>query len=142
VGGFPEEFRAYFEDVDLAFRLQRAGYRALFEPASRVLHHGSASYCRQRTLLEQQSLNEERVFWRNVPGKWLWRTVPLHVAILAAKAWRRWREGNLLPFLRGRVRVLGELGLIARHRHRLRRLGPDLPPRCWHVDARWWGDGV
>src|SRR5262249_4566959 len=61
VGGFPEDFGAYFEDVDLAFRLQRAGYRALFAPASRVLHHGSASYRRPRALLEQQSRNEERV---------------------------------------------------------------------------------
>ena len=47
VGGFPESFGAYFEDVDLAFRLQRAGYRTIFEPASRVFHHVSASYGRR-----------------------------------------------------------------------------------------------
>jgi GT2 family glycosyltransferase len=140
VGGFPEEFGAYFEDVDLAFRLRRAGYRALFEPASRVLHHGSASYRRPRTLLEQQARNEERVFWRNVPGKALWQAVPLHLAVLAAKAWRRWREGNLLPFLRGRLRVLAEVPAIRRHRRRLRRLGPELPLRSWCVESRWWGE--
>src|SRR5207244_12481561 len=68
VGAFPEAFGAYFEDVDVAFRLNRAGYRVLFEPASRVYHRGSASYGkRRRRLLEQQSRNEERVFWRNVP---------------------------------------------------------------------------
>jgi GT2 family glycosyltransferase len=142
VGGFPEDFGAYFEDVDLAFRLQRAGYRALFEPASSVLHHGSASYRGQKALVEQQSRNEERVFWRNMPGGSMWRAVPLHLAVLAAKAWRRWREGNLLPFLRGRMRVLAEAATIWRHRRRLRRLGPDLPLRSWCVDARWWGDSV
>jgi GT2 family glycosyltransferase len=140
VGGFPEDFGAYFEDVDLAFRLQRAGYRALFEPASRVLHHGGASYRRPPALLEQQSRNEERVFWRNVPGKALWRALPLHLAVLAAKAWRRWREGNLLPFVRGRLRVLAEAPAIWRHRRRLRRLGPEMPLRSWCVEARWWGD--
>src|SRR5262249_8617054 len=44
VGAFPEEFGAYFEDVDLAFRLNRAGYRAVFEPNARVLHRVGASH--------------------------------------------------------------------------------------------------
>src|SRR5262249_8699922 len=38
VGGPPEEFVAYFDDVDLSFRLHRAGYRVFYEPASRVYH--------------------------------------------------------------------------------------------------------
>src|SRR5262245_9210931 len=42
VGLFPESFGAYFEDVDLSFRLHRAGYRVLFEPAARLLHHVGA----------------------------------------------------------------------------------------------------
>src|SRR5262249_5836548 len=33
VGLFPDDFGSYFEDVDLAFRLNRAGYRAMYEPA-------------------------------------------------------------------------------------------------------------
>src|SRR5439155_13214777 len=90
-GAFPESFGAYFEDVDLAFRLQRAGYRAVFEPAARVLHRVSASYGPpRRKLVEQQSCNEERVFWRNLPGRALVRALSRQLAVLAAKAWRRW----------------------------------------------------
>src|SRR5439155_17661490 len=74
VGLFPEEFGSYFEDVDLAFRLNRAGFRTMYEPASRVLHHVSASYGRLgRRLIERQSCNEERVFWRNLPASALRR---------------------------------------------------------------------
>src|SRR5205823_1699570 len=69
VGAFPERFGAYFEDVDLSFRLHRAGGVIVYEPASRVLHRGGSSYGRPSwRLVERQSCNEERVFWRNMPG--------------------------------------------------------------------------
>src|SRR5260370_29078833 len=35
---------AYFEDTDLAFRLRWAGYRCIYEPATRVLPAGGRSY--------------------------------------------------------------------------------------------------
>ena len=138
VGLFPESFGAYFEDVDLSFRLHRAGYQVRFEPAARVLHRGGASHGRvARRLLEQQSRNEERVFWRNVPV--LWRAVPHHLAVLAGKAWRRWTEGKLTPFVCGRLRVLGEIGELRRHRDRLSRLGPAEEVDRWQVEAAYWG---
>jgi GT2 family glycosyltransferase len=137
VGALPASFGAYFEDVDLAFRLHRAGYDVVFEPAARVLHHVGASHGRPGgALLEQQSRNEERVFWRNVPARELPRTVPLHLAVLAAKAWRRWREGNLAPFLRGRLQVLAEAPALLRHRHALAALGPPASLRRWCVESR------
>ncbi len=142
IGGFPESFGAYFEDVDVAFRLQRAGYRTLFEPAARVLHRVSASYgWPRRALLERQSCNEERVFWRNLPGRALARALPLHLAVLAAKAWRRWQAGALAPFVCGRLRLLTELPALLRHRHGLRRLGPVADVTAWQVERRYWGYG-
>jgi GT2 family glycosyltransferase len=135
IGAFPESFGAYFEDVDVAFRLNRAGFRAVYEPASRVLHRVSASYGRpRRRLLEQQACNEERVFWRNLPA----RAWPWHALVLAAKAWRRWQEGTLAPFVCGRARVLTEIPELLRHRRRLRALGPVAPAK-WGVEGRWWG---
>jgi GT2 family glycosyltransferase len=108
-GGFPEHFRAYFEDVDLSFRLRRLGFEVVYDPASVVWHRVSGSYGRRptRRVLEQQSCNEERVFWRNVRGIDRLRWLPRHAAVLAAKALRRWQEGTLLPWLMGRVRALG-----------------------------------
>jgi len=39
LGGFDRLFRPfYFEDLDLSFRAQKAGWRILFEPASKMVH--------------------------------------------------------------------------------------------------------
>jgi GT2 family glycosyltransferase len=114
VGGFPESFGAYFEDVDLAWRIRRAGFRCVYEPQSVVWHRVGSSYRRRRALLERQSQNEERVYWRNVPG--VWRTLPWHVAVLAAKAVRRVREGTLVPWAVGRLRAFAEIPAMMRQR--------------------------
>src|SRR5262245_4827420 len=114
VGGFPEHFGAYFEDVDLAWRIRRAEYRTIFEPNSVVWHRVGSSYRQRRELLERQSQNEERVFWRNVPD--VWRMVPRHAAVLAGKAIRRVREGTLVPWAVGRLRAFAEVPRILRSR--------------------------
>jgi GT2 family glycosyltransferase len=140
VGGFCESFGAYFEDVDLSFRLHWAGYRVFYEPAARVWHLGAASHGRRdRRLLEQQARNEERVFWRNLPRGLLLRALPLHLAVLAGKALRRWREGSLLPFLRGRLGVLTEVRELARHRRGLRARSPDPDLGNWGLEEGFWG---
>src|SRR5262249_33136794 len=141
LGGYPEEFGAYFEDVDFAFRLHWAGRRVVYEPRARVWHRVSASHGRRPTaaLLAQQSCNEERVFWRNVPARMLWRALPWHLAVLLAKAWRRWRQGELLPFLRGRLRALAEWRKVLAHRRGLGKWAEGSGGADWCLEERFWG---
>jgi GT2 family glycosyltransferase len=142
-GGFPEQFGAYFEDIDLAFRLHRMGFAIHFEPRSRVLHRVSASYGKpSRQLLEKQSLNEERVFWRNLPLGVLARAIPHHVAVLAAKSWQRWRAGGLAPFICGRLRILSEVKELVRHRQWLKELGPKPQVQSWGLERSYWSTGL
>lgn len=42
-GGFDERLFMYLEDVDLAWRLQLLGWRAIFAPEARLYHHLSAT---------------------------------------------------------------------------------------------------
>lgn len=108
VGGFPGDFGAYFEDVDLSCRLRAAGHTCWYEPGSVVWHRVSASYGRRpsRRLIEQQSCNEERVFWRNRRRNQY--ELCRHVAVLGGKLLRRIAEGTALPWLTGRVRGLAK----------------------------------
>lgn len=136
VGLFPEEFGSYFEDVDLAFRLNGAGYRTMYEPASRVLHHISASYGKAgRQLIERQSCNEERVFWRNLPAPLLRRALLKHGVVLLGKAWLRLNEGTLLPWAFGRLRVATEWREIMRWRRSVK--GDDAQSL---IEESYWSD--
>lgn len=47
VGGFDERFFNYMEEIDLCFRLHRAGYRIVFTPKSYVYHKVAATLSRK-----------------------------------------------------------------------------------------------
>jgi GT2 family glycosyltransferase len=138
VGGFPEAFGAYFEDVDLAFRLHRAGYRLLFEPSSRVWHQGGSSYGMARgSLAVQMSRNEELVFWRNLPRGDLCRALPRHLIVLVAKMLRRVGEGNFISCVWGRLGALRLLGNIVGHRRLLAQGNPARDMSGWLVQEAY-----
>lgn len=48
IGGLDEGFFFYYEDVDLGWRLRKAGFRCYVEPAARVRHLEGASSCSVR----------------------------------------------------------------------------------------------
>jgi N-acetylglucosaminyl-diphospho-decaprenol L-rhamnosyltransferase len=54
VAGFDPGYFLFVEDVDLAVRLRRAGWRLRYEPASRVVHRVGASTGRRRRWARRQ----------------------------------------------------------------------------------------
>lgn len=104
LGGFPDPFGAYFEDVDVANRLRAAGHETWYDPEAVVWHRVSSSHGRKpgRKLLIQQSRNEEWLFWRNQNHHKSLRHYSRHVCVLAAKGCRRLAEGTFTPWLTGR----------------------------------------
>lgn len=43
VGGFDEDYFMFLEDVDLCFRLKRAGWRSIYVPSAHIVHSGGHS---------------------------------------------------------------------------------------------------
>ncbi|HEU4973383.1 MAG TPA: glycosyltransferase family 2 protein [Gaiellaceae bacterium] len=68
VGGFELCYFAYLEDVDLAQRLQAAGYTSRFVPDAVVLHEGSASLAGRSYLKSHIVARSRRLFFQlNAP---------------------------------------------------------------------------
>ncbi len=84
VGFFDEQFFMYCEEVDLAFRLRRAGWEILCEPRAVVVHHGGASTGQVRTeALRWLWQSRFRLFDRYYPP--YFRTVARLMVRLAAR---------------------------------------------------------
>lgn len=82
VGLMDEDFFLYVEDVDLGFRLQLAGYRALYVPTATIQHLGSAFVGRRSD--SQMYHGHRNVVWayvKNMPGVLFWAFLPLHIAL-------------------------------------------------------------
>ncbi|MGI4746040.1 MAG: glycosyltransferase [Janthinobacterium lividum] len=71
LGGFDGRYNpAFYEEFDLATSIRNAGYRIVYQPASEVYHHGSASYGIE--VRDRQTLKNHAVFCKK------WATLLAH----------------------------------------------------------------
>ncbi len=86
VGGFDESFFMYFEDVDLGYRLGKAGYRNRFEPTAVVVHTGAHSTNTDSAgMVRAHHDSAKRFLAKKYPGVVLW---PVRTALRVGLAVR------------------------------------------------------
>lgn len=74
VGLLDQDFFAYYEDTDLSFRLQLAGWKVAYEPSSLVYHGIGMTSSRLKGFTTFQAMKNLQLLWfKNVPRKYLWR---------------------------------------------------------------------
>ncbi|MCX6024024.1 MAG: hypothetical protein NTZ05_20295 [Chloroflexi bacterium] len=118
IGLLDEDFVGYCEDVDLSFRAQLAGYRAVFAPEARIYHRLSATgggslasfYCGRNFL---------NVIVKDIPDTLLrrhwWSIVRGQLRFTAEALWHI-REPAARARLRGQAAALPMLPLMLRKR--------------------------
>ena len=111
MGGFDENFFAYFEDVDLGFRFQLKGYRSLYVSNAVVEHVGSATTSRYSDFAIYHG--QRNLVWsyiRNMPRFWYY--LPQHILFnLAALIWFTWK-GKPGPVFKAKWHAFKELGRV------------------------------
>jgi len=74
IGLFDDDFFAYYEDVDLSFRAQLAGWKIAFIPKSIVYHKIGATSSKIKGFTTYQTVkNLPILFFKNVPTRYLFK---------------------------------------------------------------------
>lgn len=120
VGGFDESYFAYFEDVDLSFRLRLAGGRCLYVPQAEVCHVGSASSGKTSAFVMYHGhRNLVWTFFKNMPGALFWRYLPLHLGMNIFFAVSFLLRGKGAAVLRAKIDAFYKLPAIIRKRRQI-----------------------
>ena len=73
VGLLDQDFFAYYEDIDLSFRLQLSGWKVAFVPSSVVYHHIGMTSGRIKGFTTYQTMKNLPMLWfKNVPKQYFW----------------------------------------------------------------------
>ena len=86
LGGFDDGYFMYFEDVDLGYRLGKAGYRNVYEPSAVVTHTGAHSTNTDSArMIQEHHRSARRFLSRKYRG---WRLWPVRVVLSTGLAVR------------------------------------------------------
>jgi N-acetylglucosaminyl-diphospho-decaprenol L-rhamnosyltransferase len=121
VGGFDESYFAYFEDVELGFRLRLAGWAVLQSPEAIVAHVGGGAPNERSGFADfHGARNRMRTFVKCMPAPLLWPLLPAHLLANAIactfalrRGWHAWQ---------GYIAALGEVGAMWRARRGVNRI--------------------
>jgi len=126
VGGLDEDFFAYLEDADLAWRARLAGWRCLYVPAARVYHRHSATGG-EGSPFKGYHLGRNK-WWmiaKNYPWPALLCNLPLIIGHdVLAVAYHLLVRRDVHP-LRGRLAALRGMGTALRKRRAVQQWATD-----------------
>ena len=154
IGLFDEDFFAYYEDVDISFRAQLAGWKIGFEPKAIIYHQiGATSRTIPGFAAYQTLKNLPLLMWKNVPWALMpkvWPRLTIAYLFIAGRALLR---GQFGPFFRGTavsLALLPKKWLQRYHIQKTRKASTgyissiityDLPPNATKLRklrSLWW----
>ena len=102
VGLFDEEFFAYFEDVDISFRAQLAGWKVRYEPGAVVYHHVGATSSKLGNFARYHTYkNFVMLYSKNMPAKLFFKYLPALLVTSLGLLARGVLRGHLWTYIRG-----------------------------------------
>lgn len=154
IGLFDQKFFAYYEDIDISFRAQLAGWKVGYEPRALVFHAIGATSGKIKGFTTYHTIkNLPMVLWKDVPGPLLSKILPRLLLAHTLFIGRALSRGQIWPVMKGVVMATVYFPGLLRERHRIQAgrrvsieyinslLTHDLPPNAHNLRrlrSRWW----
>ncbi len=154
IGLFDEDFFAYYEDVDISFRAQLAGWKVAYVPKAIVYHQINATSNKIKGFATYHTLkNLPLLMWKNVPWGLMPKIWPRLVLAYSGIATRALLRGQYGAFFKGIMvgTILWPKKLAERHKIQKHRkvsvsyinsiIIHDLPPNAHKlrkIRSLWW----
>ena len=134
IGLFDENFFAYYEDVDISFRAQLAGWKVAYEPSSIVYHEIGATSSKIPGFTSYQTIkNLPWLFWKNVPRKYLFKVgIRFYIAYFSF-IFSAFSRRQIVPVLKGFFVSLVLMPKKLFERHKIQSKMKVSPEYIWSI---------
>lgn len=154
IGMFDTDFFAYYEDVDLSFRAQLAGWQVRYVPNAKAFHQISATSSKIKGFSTYQTMkNLQLLLYKNVPRKYLGKVGRRFFLAETLFFFRAITRGQGISAFKGDAKGTFLLFKVLRERkpiHKNKKVSDeyiwqmfdhDLPPNAQalrKLRAKWW----
>ncbi len=122
IGFFDEKFFAYFEDVDISYRAQLAGWKVWYEPKAKAYHHVGGTSSKLGDFARYHTIkNFFMLYAKNMPAKLYWKYGPNFLYQAARLMFSSILKGGGLAFLKGIVKSFANTPHVIRERRRIQK---------------------
>ena len=102
IGLFDQDFFAYYEDVDISFRAQLAGWKVGYVPQAKVYHEIMATSSRIKGFATYHTIkNLPMLFWKNVPAGLMPEILPRFLLLYLSITASALSRGQFVPVIKG-----------------------------------------
>ena len=120
IGVFDERFFAYYEDVDISFRAQLAGWKVRFQPSAVVRHRIGGTSGKHPGFGRFHTVkNFHYTYTKNMPTKLYWKYLPKYWIMTGLMFGSDLRRGLVKENLRANLEAIRQLPSVLRDRKRI-----------------------
>jgi GT2 family glycosyltransferase len=131
-GGFDADFFAHMEEIDLCWRFNRAGFRAVYIPLSTVYHIGGGSLAYDSPFKVYLNFrNSLFMLFKNLPDDRLFQILLVRMILDGLAAFMflfKGRPGYSKAVLKAHIGFYKSIAVLRRKREKVKKLGNSLFP--------------
>lgn len=122
IGLFDEDFFAYYEDVDISFRAQLAGWKVYYQPDAVAYHQIGATSSKMGNFTRYHSTkNFFLLYLKNMPGWLFWKYLPLFTIQSIRLLISATLKGHFWTYLKALLKAISLIPKIIVKRRRIQK---------------------